>query len=301
MFFFFLFLGGGRTRVVSLFLSLSLSLYLLQVYNPEKDPMQLMATNMSQYSDLLWAKDKQRRNKRRRDLEEQRYVEGVGKGEHAAGEGGGGGGEEEDERGGGGATQSMDLDEACPGKIPEEKKRKNQEGKNAFEGNDGKEADRCSDTGITEEQLRSSAADAAAAAAPVLECRICSKSGSTTDNMIVCSVSGAPFHLACIQEPPVLLLDGPYVAASELEGLDEWQLPRAPDRKENMQVTAAGRPCGVCRERRESLAVQSCAGCYARYHTACLAALANSSSRPLNEKDDKFWLCTNCHSVLPPP
>jgi hypothetical protein len=135
----------------------------------------------------------------------------------------------------------------------------------------------------------------------VLQCRICSKSGNTTDNMIVCSVSGAPFHLACIQEPPVLLLDGPYIAARELEGLDEWQLPRAPDRKDNMQVTAAGRPCGVCRERRESLAAQSCAGCYARYHTACLATLANSNSRPLNEKDDKFWLCANCHSVLPPP
>jgi hypothetical protein len=235
--------------------------------------MQLMATNMSQETDLLWANFKKHRNKRRRALEGERY-------------------QQEDEN-----ENAIEAASAEPTRS--DPMESTDEGKHSLSRSEGtvKETSAKSSGAITP------AEEPCGDKAPMLKCRVCNVAEKESDaKMVICSASGESFHLSCLKEPPLQLLDGPFISPHMLEGLEEWQLPRAPGLPDSQQFTAEGRPspCRLCKEWRPELPVQCCAGCTARYHTQCLASQSTPSEKT-RQAQDKCWLCAKCQELLPPP
>ena len=257
------------------------------MYNPEKDPMQLMATNMSHEADLLWANFKKHRNKRRRTVEGQRLERGEQEqSEPEASDG------KSDKPGTAGlAPEAMDVDAASPAKAHGRAALSLESGKAQPAGGGGGGGDGGGES--------AGAAGQASSDTRMLLCEICRQAGREADGeMVQCDASGSCFHLSCLQEPPMQILDGPFICPRIVDGLEEWQRPRAPALKDNLQLTLAARPCGICRERKEEQPVRSCTGCYTRYHVACLAASAPAAKQ---QSDDKCWLCANCQVLLPSP
>ena len=251
------------------------------VYNPEKDPMQLMATNMSQETELLWANFKKHRNKRRRAIEEQRALD-----------------EDEDEKE---EEEKDDADDTSLRSLRDEK--------SCGDVMDVEKASRASCASGSQEAEASSAHDKVTAHEeagvkddpsancnsdqPLLRCSVCEGMGGEANGQVaVCDASGAGFHLGCLKCPPSHLLDGPFIISPQvLDGLEPWQLPRAPGLDDDPPV----RPCPVCKQK-DDMPARSCAGCLTRYHIECLDSNMQSPS-----KNDKCWLCNDCQALLPSP
>jgi hypothetical protein len=248
--------------------------HLVQVYNPEKDALQLMAINMSQETDLLWANFKKHRNKRRRALGEERY-------------------QQEDE--------NEDPSEAASAEpTRRDAAELNDEGKQSLSESEGA----VKEMSATGPHATAPAEDLSGDNALMLKCRVCNVAQKEAEaKMVICSASGESFHLSCLKEPPLQLLDGPFISAHMLEGLEEWQLPRAPGLPDSQQVAAGGRPspCRLCKEWQPELPVQCCAGCSTRYHTQCLAASQSGPPEKTRQTEEKCWLCAKCQELLPPP
>ena len=231
--------------------------------------MQLMATNMSQEADLLWANFKRYRNRRRRAVGEQR-MERAESFEHDASEDKSAKTGNEDAN-----ADGMDEDTATPCNF-----------------------DGISKQGGAKDEHSGVANGLISADERVMHCEICKQSATDVNgDMVECDASGACFHISCMAEPTAQILDGPFICSQIVEGLEEWQRPRAPGAKDNLQLTLASRPCGICRERKEEMPVRSCTGCYTRYHVSCLGG----SAQAFKNADEKCWLCNTCQALLPPP
>lgn len=235
--------------------------------------MQLMATNMSQETDLLWANLKKHRNKRRRALEGERY-------------------QQEDENQNAIEAASAQPTRSDPLESIDEGKHSLSRSQATVKGTSAKLP------GVI-----TPAEEPFGDKAPMLKCRVCNVAEKESEaKMVICSASGESFHLSCLKEPPLQLLDGPFISPHMLEGVEEWELPRAPGLPDSHRVTAEGRPvpCRLCKEWRLELPVLCCAGCTTRYHPQCLASQLKPSEKN-RQTQDKCWLCAQCEELLPPP
>lgn len=229
--------------------------------------MQLMATNMSQEADLLWANFKRIRNKRRRAVREQRTEKGESY-EHHTNE------EKSDKTGKEANADGRDGDTAMNNSL-----------------------DRNTQGGAKDEVCDNATGPSSIDDREKL-CDVCHQAGiDVNGEMVVCNASGACFHVSCLPELPTQILDGPFICSQIVNGLEEWQRPRAPGLKDNLQLTLASRPCGICKQRKEETPVRNCTGCYTRYHVSCLGESAQAHMNT----EDKCWLCSNCQGLLKPP
>jgi len=120
-------------------------------------------------------------------------------------------------------------------------------------------------------------------------CKVCDAYAGV---MIRCDVSGAAFHLACLDEPLASPPDGPWV--SPMARLQANRLQQQQHAEEASSGGAGGSGAAACPACRQPAGrdMLLCGGCKHWYHARCVRKAGVLA-------EDGICLCTECQELLP--